>query len=59
MEKTGPVPRNVRDEIWKEFRSYLMNSSIKEILNIEKDQNKENYNAKVLLMTAKKYGKLK
>ena len=57
-KKTGPVPRNVRDEIWKEFRSYFDEFFHKrnEILNIEKDQNKENYNAKVLLIeTAKKY----
>ena len=57
-KKTGPVPRNVSDEIWKEFRSYFDEFFDKrnEILNIEKDQNKENYNAKVLLIeTAKKY----
>ena len=57
-KKTGPVPRNVSDEIWKEFRSYFDEFFDKrnEILNIEKDQNKENYNAKLLLIeTAKKY----
>ena len=57
-KKTGPVPRNVSDKIWKEFRSYFDEFFDKrnEILNIEKDQNKENYNAKVLLIeTAKKY----
>ena len=57
-KKTGPVPRNISDKIWKEFRSYFDEFFAKrnEILNIEKSRLKENYNAKVLLIeTAKKY----
>ena len=58
MEKTGPVPRNISDKIWKEFRSYFDEffAKRKDILNIEKGQLKENYNSKLLLIeTAKKY----
>tara|TARA_Y100000766_G_C18914174_1_gene610101 strand:+ start:32 stop:1708 length:1677 start_codon:yes stop_codon:yes gene_type:complete len=57
-KKTGPVPRNISDKIWKEFRSYFDEffAKRKEILNIEKGQLKENYNSKLLLIeTAKKY----
>lgn len=57
-KKTGPVPRNISDKIWKEFRSYFDEFFAKrnEILNIEKGQLKENYNSKLLLIeTAKKY----
>ena len=57
-KKTGPVPRNISDKIWKEFRSYIdeFYAKRKEILNIEKGQLKENYNSKLLLIeTAKKY----
>ena len=54
----GPVPRNISDKIWKEFRSYFDKffDKRKEILNTEKSHLKENYNAKLLLIeTAKKY----
>ena len=57
-KKTGPVPRNVSDEIWKDFRSHFDEffNRRNEILNTEKGQLKENYNAKLLLIeTAKKY----
>ena len=57
-KKTGPVPRNISDKIWKEFRSYFDEffAKRKDILNIEKGQLKENYNSKLLLIeTAKKY----
>ena len=57
-KKTGPVPRNISDKIWKEFRSYFDEffAKRKEILNIEKGQLKENYHSKLLLIeTAKKY----
>ena len=38
-KKTGPVPRNVSNEIWKEFKSYFDEFFDKrnEILNIEKN----------------------
>jgi hypothetical protein len=54
----GPVPRNISDKIWIEFRSYFDKffDKRKEILNTEKSHLKENYNAKLLLIeTAKKY----
>lgn len=57
-KKTGPVPRNVSDKIWKDFRSHFDEffNRRNEILNTEKGQLKENYNAKLLLIeTAKKY----
>jgi len=57
-KKTGPVPRNVSDKIWKDFRSHFDEffKRRNEILNTEKGQLKENYNAKLLLIeTAKKY----
>ncbi len=57
-KKTGPVPRNVSDKIWKDFRSHFDEffKRRNEILNTEKGQLKKNYNAKLLLIeTAKKY----
>ena len=57
-KKIGPVPKTENEKIWKEFRSYLDNffDERKEFINVEKNNNKENYESKIkLIETVQKY----
>jgi len=57
-KKIGPVPKTENEKIWKEFRSYLdiFFNERKEFINVEKNNNKENYESKIkLIETAQKY----
>ena len=57
-KKIGPVPKNVNEKIWLEFRSYADKffSARKQNLEIEQKKIKENYHKKIVIIEkTKKY----